>query len=161
MVKLSVREAAKRFNVSRPTLVKRLKSGQLSGEPVTGGGWLIDPAELIRSGYVARPEGGQVSGGIKIDLSGLAGPLPGAAGSDEVAALKAALEAERIRREAAEALAAERCSTSMTCAGCCPAGGQAAPLVEVLIRGSLAGRAQGRRLLSDCAWDTTLRAQRT
>lgn len=107
MVKLSVREAAKRFDVSRPTLVKRLKSGQLSGEPVTGGGWLIDPAELIRSGYVARPDGGEVSGGGKIGLPSVAGPLPEAADA-ELAALKASLETERIRREAAEALAAER-----------------------------------------------------
>lgn len=107
MVKLSVREAAKRFDVSRPTLVKRLKSGQLTGEPVTGGGWLIDPAELVRAGYVARAEGGQVAGGVKTGLPNVAGPLPGAAEA-ELAALKASLEAERIRREAAEALAAER-----------------------------------------------------
>lgn len=107
MAKLSVREAAKRFDVSRPTLVKRLKSGQLSGEPVAGGGWLIDPAELIRAGYVARGDGGQVDRGGKIELPGVASPLPGAVDA-EVAALKAALEAERIRREAAEALAAER-----------------------------------------------------
>ncbi len=107
MAKLSVREAAKRFDVSRPTLVKRLKSGQLSGEPVTGGGWLIDPAELIRAGYVARGDGGPVDRGDKIELSGVASPLPGAADA-EVAGLKAALEAERIRRAAAEVLAAER-----------------------------------------------------
>ena len=52
--KLSVREAAKRFDVSRPTLVKHLKSGKLSGEPVDGGGWLIDPSEMVRAGYPAR-----------------------------------------------------------------------------------------------------------
>lgn len=107
MAKLSVREAAKRFDVSRPTLVKRLKSGQLSGEPVTGGGWLIDPAELIRAGYVARAEGGEVAGGVKSEFASVARPLPPAADA-EVSALKAALEGERIRREAAEALAAER-----------------------------------------------------
>ena len=107
MAKLSVREAAKRFDVSRPTLVKRLKSGQLSGEPVTGGGWLIDPAELVRAGYVARPEGGEVAEGVKIGLASVAGPLP-AVVEAEVSALKAALKAERYAREAAEALAAER-----------------------------------------------------
>jgi excisionase family DNA binding protein len=107
VAKLSVREAAKRFDVSRPTLVKRLKSGQLSGEPVTGGGWLIDPAELIRAGYVARADAGQVAGGGEADLPGIAPYLPAAAG-DDVAALKAALQAEQIRREAAEVLAAER-----------------------------------------------------
>ena len=39
MAKLSVREAAKRFDVSRPTLVKHLKSGKISGEALTGGAW--------------------------------------------------------------------------------------------------------------------------
>lgn len=107
MVNLSVREAAKRFNVSRPTLVKRLKSGQLSGEPVTGGGWLIDPAELIRAGYVARAEAGQLALVGKEALTTIAPPLPGV-GGDELVALKSALEAERIRREVAEALAEER-----------------------------------------------------
>ena len=107
MAKISVREAAKRFNVSRPTLVKRLKNGQLSGDPVAGGGWLIDPAELIRVGYVARADDGQVSQGGIIELSGIAGYLPGADDA-VVIGLKTALEAERIRREVAEALAAER-----------------------------------------------------
>ncbi|MBC7739545.1 MAG: helix-turn-helix domain-containing protein, partial [Candidatus Saccharibacteria bacterium] len=76
VVKLSVREAAKRFNVSRPTLVKRLKIGQLSGEPVTGGGWLIDPAELIRAGYVARVEAGQLAPAGQETLTTIAPPLP-------------------------------------------------------------------------------------
>jgi hypothetical protein len=107
VAKLSVREAAKRFDVSRPTLVKRLKNGQLSGCLVAGNVWEIDPAEMIRAGYVARADGGQVDRVDKIELSTVAGPLPGVANA-EVAALKAALEAERIRREAAEALAAER-----------------------------------------------------
>lgn len=100
MAKISVREAAKRFDVSRPTLVKRLKNGQLSGDPIAGGGWLIDPAELIRVGYVARVDDGKVSQGGKIELASVAGYLPGA-DSAEVAALKKALEV-------AEALAAER-----------------------------------------------------
>ena len=107
MAKLSVREAAKRFDVSRPTLVKRLKSGQLSGEPVTGGGWLIDPAELIRAGYVARGDGGQIDRGKNQELTGIAGGLP-VKGDAENAALRAELEQERIRRAAAEVLAEER-----------------------------------------------------
>lgn len=107
VVKLSVREAARRFDVSRPTLVKHLKNGKLSGEPVDGGGWLIDPAELIRAGYVARTDGGKFSEIVKIELPTVAKGLPGA-GDAEVLELKAALEAEKIRREAAEALAAER-----------------------------------------------------
>ena len=107
MAKISVREAAKRFDVSRPTLVKRLKNGQLSGDPVAGGGWLIDPAELIRVGYVARVDDGKVAQGGKIELSGVAGYLPGIDDA-VVVGLRTALEAERIRREVAEALAAER-----------------------------------------------------
>ena len=107
MVKLSVREAAKRFDVSRPTLGKRLKSGQLSGEAMSGGGWLIDPAELIRAGYVAREDAGQVAGVGKIELTKIAGGLPDVSHAD-LLALKADLASERIRREAAEALAAER-----------------------------------------------------
>ncbi len=107
MAKLSVREAAKRFDVSRPTLVKRLKNGHLSGEPITGGGWLIDPAEMIRAGYVARVDAGQFSEGGKVELPSVAGGLPGA-GDAEVAALRAELEQERIRRAAAEVLAEER-----------------------------------------------------
>lgn len=59
MAKLSVRAAAAQFDVSRPTLTKWLKSGKISGErqsPEDGGGWLIDPAELIRAGVKARSE---------------------------------------------------------------------------------------------------------
>ena len=107
MAKISVREAAKRFNVSRPTLVKRLKNGQLSGDPVAGGGWLIDPAELIRVGYVGRVDDGKVSQVDKIELANVAVYLPGADDA-VVIGLKTALEAERTRREVAEALAAER-----------------------------------------------------
>ena len=107
MVKLSVREAAKRFNVSRPTLVKRLKGGQLSGEPVTGGGWLIDPAEMIRAGYVARVDPGQLAPAGKDPLTTIAPSFPGVGGA-ELVALQSALDAERTRREVAEALAEER-----------------------------------------------------
>jgi hypothetical protein len=55
--KLSVRAAAAQFEVSRPTLSKWLKSGKISGERLPdeqGGGWLIDPAELIRAGVQSR-----------------------------------------------------------------------------------------------------------
>lgn len=48
LAKLSINEAAKRFDVSRPTLAKHLKSGRISGEKDTGKGWQIDTSELSR-----------------------------------------------------------------------------------------------------------------
>ena len=118
MAKLSVREAAKRFDVSRPTLVKHLKSGKISGEALTGGGWLIDPAEMVRAGYAARlsvvnePEtlpgrlttiAPSASANFTTENKALAADL-----NAELAAARADLEKERILRSAAEALAAER-----------------------------------------------------
>ena len=114
MAKLSVRAAAAQFEVSRPTLSKWLKSGKISGEKLPqdeGGGWLIDSAELSRAGVKPRsapepeavnaesPEGGK--------LTGIGRGLPGNVDA-EVSALKAALELEKARREAAEGLAEER-----------------------------------------------------
>lgn len=114
MAKLSVRAAAAQFDVSRPTLTKWLKSGRISGErqsPEDGGGWLIDPAELIRAGVKARSEGKAQSvnlpGNAEVDLTGFDRDLPVNAES-ELKALQAELEVERARREAAEAIAEER-----------------------------------------------------
>lgn len=45
---LSIREAVKHYNISRPTLTKALKSGKLSGEQDSQGKWSIDPSELAR-----------------------------------------------------------------------------------------------------------------
>jgi hypothetical protein len=118
MAKLSVREASRRFDVSRPTLVKHLKSGKLSGEPVGGGGWSIDPAEMVRAGYAARPEAVNDSQDVPGKLTTIAPPgsvkvttqnsgLPGSLNA-ELLEVKAELEKERILRSAAEALATER-----------------------------------------------------
>jgi len=53
--KMTLRQAAKVFNVSRPTLSKALKSGKITGEPVYRDGpgtpvteWRVDPAALAR-----------------------------------------------------------------------------------------------------------------
>ena len=118
MAKLSVREAAKRFDVSRPTLVKHLKNGKISGEPLTNGGWLIDPAEMIRAGYAARlsavNEPSTLPGKITITAtSGLSNHKTENNHLAEnlnakLAATLADLEKERILRSAAEQLAAER-----------------------------------------------------
>lgn len=48
MPNLSLREAVKHFDVSRPTLQKALKSGKISGVQDGQGHWTIDPAELAR-----------------------------------------------------------------------------------------------------------------
>ena len=48
MVKVSVREAVKHYQVSRPTLMKHLKSGKLSANKDGQGTWEIDQSELTR-----------------------------------------------------------------------------------------------------------------
>ena len=45
---LSIREAVKHYQVSRPTLTKALKSGKVSGNQDEQGTWSIDPSELAR-----------------------------------------------------------------------------------------------------------------
>jgi hypothetical protein len=52
MAKLSPREAVKIYQVSRATLTKALKSGDISAEKTDLGHWQIDPSELAR---VYRP----------------------------------------------------------------------------------------------------------
>lgn len=48
MVKVSVREAVKHYQVSRPTLMKHLKSGKISANKDGQGTWEIDQSELTR-----------------------------------------------------------------------------------------------------------------
>jgi len=96
--KLSLREAAERFDVSRPTLTKALKSGKLSGERDASGAWRVDVSELAR---VYSPRSAE-----KAEAGAPGGADPATA--RELAELRAALEVERARREAAETLAAER-----------------------------------------------------
>lgn len=48
MVNLSIREAVKHYQVSRPTLTKALKSGKISGTQDGKGKWSIDPSEMAR-----------------------------------------------------------------------------------------------------------------
>jgi transposase-like protein len=114
MAKLSVRAAAAKFEVSRPTLTKWLKDGKISGERLPqdeGGGWLIDSAELARVGVKPRsasePEAVNAESANGGKLTAFDRGLPGN-NDAEVSALKAALELEKARREAAENLAEER-----------------------------------------------------
>lgn len=57
--KLSIREAVKHFDVSRPTLTKALKTGKVSGVQDGQGQWQLDPAELARvyPGRATPPSG--------------------------------------------------------------------------------------------------------
>lgn len=48
MANLSIREAVKHYQVSRPTLTKALKHGKVSGTQDGQGKWSIDPSELAR-----------------------------------------------------------------------------------------------------------------
>lgn len=48
MPTLSLREAVKIYDVSRPTLTKALKDGRISGSRDAAGNWQIEPSELSR-----------------------------------------------------------------------------------------------------------------
>ena len=68
MPKLSPREAVKRYQVSRSTLMKSLENGSISGDQNERGHWRIDAAELNRAytprtsqAAVNRPSPDQVS----------------------------------------------------------------------------------------------------
>ena len=54
MALLSLREAERRFDVTRPTLTKALNNGKISGTKNDKGHWTIDHAELARV-YTPRP----------------------------------------------------------------------------------------------------------
>ena len=103
MVKLSIREAVKHYDVSRPTLQKALKSGKISGVQDGRGHWTIDPSELARLYHTRSAEV------VKVDK-----PIPGnlTTGNTllagQVEALKERLAEVERRAAVAEALAEER-----------------------------------------------------
>lgn len=49
VAKISIREAVKEFQVSRPTLTKALNNGKISGEKDRSGTWMIEASELSRT----------------------------------------------------------------------------------------------------------------
>lgn len=53
MAHISLRDAERRFDVTRPTLSKALKNGKISGRRNARGHWEVDVAELARV-YEAR-----------------------------------------------------------------------------------------------------------
>lgn len=103
MATISLREAAKHFDVSRPTLQKALKSGKISGVQDGQGHWTIDPAELARVYQPRKEQVGKVDNTAPAKLTSENTPLPG-----EVEALTARLAEAEQRAAVAEALANER-----------------------------------------------------
>lgn len=110
MANLSLREAVKHFDVSRPTLQKALKSGKVSGVQDGKGQWTIDPSELAR---VYQPRQADVAKAGNTDPDNLSGENTPLAG--EIQALRLQLaDAERragvaeAEKRTAEALAEER-----------------------------------------------------
>ena len=101
--KLSIREAVKHFDVSRPTLQKALKSGKISGVQDGQGTWTIDPSEMARIYHPRQDEVVKDGGQEHENLSTKNTPLHG-----QVEALKERLADAEKRVAIAEALAEER-----------------------------------------------------
>lgn len=99
-MKISMREAVKHFDVSRPTLLKALKSGTVSGVKDGQGQWQIDPAEMARA-YRPRASGGKAFGPLPGKLATFSTPSD----ASEIAALRADLAKAEQRAAVAEARA--------------------------------------------------------
>jgi hypothetical protein len=48
VAKISIREAVKEFQISRPTLTKALNNGKVSGEKDNNGTWMMETSEISR-----------------------------------------------------------------------------------------------------------------
>jgi len=103
MANLSIREAVKVYDVSRPTLTKALKIGKVSGVKGVKGQWEIDPAELAR---VYQPRTSEVDNDGKEDAVNFT--TKNTADSIDLERLKGALAVAEARADAAERLAQER-----------------------------------------------------
>lgn len=103
MVNVSIREAVKLYQVSRPTLTKALQNGKVSGVQDGKGHWQIDPSELAR---VYQPRTGQPESTGKDDTVNFTSKNTTL--QSEVEALKARLTDAEQRAAMAEALAEER-----------------------------------------------------
>lgn len=103
MDKLSLREAVKHFDVSRPTLQKALKSGKVSGVQDGKGHWTIDPAEVARVYQPRKPNPVKEANSLPDNITSQNTPL-----DDQVNVLKSALALAEARAETAEKLAQER-----------------------------------------------------
>ena len=114
MVNLSIREAVKYYQVSRPTLTKALKNGKISGTQDDQGKWSIDPSELARV-YQPRVSASHASEEVLTGQSEVNLATPNTSDPGELEAVRAQLaevELRAVRAEtradAAEFLAKER-----------------------------------------------------
>ena len=106
MCALSLREAVKLYDVSRPTLTNALKNGKISAIKDDAGNWQIEPSELNR---LYKGRGVKV---VKVDkpfhdkLTTLSpaknDAFPDVNAAIRIAQLEAQLEAERNARELVE-----------------------------------------------------------
>lgn len=105
MTKLSLRQAAAAFAVSRTTLTKDLERGKVSGSKDDAGQWRIDHSELLRV-YKPRPTGkpSRPDHAGPIDHTRHGGEPPRPHAPDDAAIRLARVEAE---------LAAEREKTAL------------------------------------------------
>lgn len=103
MANVSIREAVKLYQVSRPTLTKALQNGKISGVQDGKGQWQIDPSELAR---VYQPRTGHPEKTGKDDPVNFTSKNTTL--QSEVEALKARLADAEQRAAVAEALAEER-----------------------------------------------------
>ena len=103
MAHLSIREAVKHYQVSRPTLTKALKNGKISGVQDGKGQWQIDPAELAR---VYNPRETDPVKSVKEEPVNLT--AENTPDYMEMERLKGALAVAEARADAAEKLAQER-----------------------------------------------------
>lgn len=101
--KISLREAVKHFDVSRPTLQKALKSGKISGVQDGKGVWTIDPSELARVYHPRTREQAKLDHTEQPNLTTQNNDL-----DQEVNVLRSKLEDAEKRVAIAEALANER-----------------------------------------------------
>jgi len=107
MASLSLREAAKHFGVSRPTLQKALSAGKITGVRDGQGHWTLDPSELARV-YLPRSGGGQAEHPMQPVKLTTTNTPQNTSNTGELAALKARLDEAERRASIAEALAEER-----------------------------------------------------
>lgn len=109
--KISLQQAVKFFDVSKPTLLKALQSGKVSGGKDEAGQWALDPSELARV-YVARSAGARKT--QKPEIPPVVSALPGEVAAElsdmreRLAAATLAAAVAQERAVAAERLAEER-----------------------------------------------------
>ena len=103
MVNLTIREAVKIYNVSRPTLTKALKIGKISGIRDGKGHWKIDSSEISRVYQPRETHSGKHAKGLPEKFT-----THNITENSEIEHLKSALAVAEARAEAAETLAQER-----------------------------------------------------